>query len=332
MAKLEHVVTALFREDARIFDPSRGPSNQNPGGGLATKKRHLAQALPDIVFVPTSHDLGKVSIVDVLYFTGGDWHERSEPYIDHNGFKILWTSDFEILRWNPERREQILDATDIIAGNSTYMYKLLNSYFENRNVALLTDPVDCRHPSPKKKRTNTIYACSQILNEKGIDDVITLYKGLDEASTINKVFVGSSCTWGIPIKDVDSLNLEMQIEEVCDTHAWSLPYKEVEEYANNAWIFVSFAKFETFGYAVAEAMLGGCTVFAYPHNAYKDRIEAGVIIPIPNPETATKQIIEWCQTHSRVWDPAAVQYVIDTYSLDVFRKQLKNIIGTLYGI
>lgn len=337
---MNHNVTALFRQDTLNHDERQGPSKSNPGGGLSTKKRQLSKALPQIQFVNEADKMGAISIVDVLYFSGGKTAEerdrRIETYCNHEGMKILWTADFEILRWLPEHRDKIFDSTDVIAANSCYMRQLLSGYFEDSKIALLTDPVDTNISEGVKKRKKEIYACSQVMLEKGIDEVISLYRilgiGNHSERELNKVFIGSSETWGIPMKDTDSFQLELQLEEVCDNFHWSLPPLKVHEIARRAWILVSFARFESFGYSVAEAMLGGCHIFAIRHGAYLKRIEAGVITPIDNAIDARHKIKPFITDQEPIRNEAAIEYVHENYALPVFREQFRQIVGGLYGI
>ena len=336
---LHHRISVLFREDAVVYNELEGPSQKNPGGGLATKRMQVAKALPHANFVVEANQLGAISLIDALYFSGGgtseEFDRRVTDYRRHNGFKILWTSDFEIFRWTQEQREQILDATDVIAANSIYMYQLLIGYFDGAKVALLTDVIDTNIPDGAEIREPRIYSCSQILIEKGIDEIIALYKGLQAGEeieqTLKRTFIGSSSTWGLSIRDTDSFNLEIQLDELCELY-WSLPYEQVLNFARTAWIYVSFTRYETFGYALTEAMLGGCHVFARPHLAYNDRIQAGVITPVENATDMLDKLKIFLQDNEPKRNDAAIQYVQDNYGLDVFRRQFRNIVGDLYAI
>lgn len=333
-------LTALFRSDAIHHDEKQGASAQNPGGGLSTKKKHLAKALPKINFIEHVEDMADITIVDVLYFSGGktleDKLERIDNYRKHKGVKILWTSDLEILRTLPEHRALILEATDCIAANSTYMLNLLSGCLINANVVLLTDPIDTASIESNTEREPIIYSCSQVLLEKGIDDIISLYKGLStgtyEERQLQRLFIGSSESWGVTIRDTDSFDLEMQLESVCD-HQWSLTNEEVMAIARKALFYISFARYESFGYSVTEALLGGCHVFTRKHLAYQDRIDAGVVTAVDNPLDLRHKIKE----HLAGSEPfkrndAGIQYVHDNYSLPVFRRQFKDIVGEIYGI
>lgn len=336
---MQHKITGLFRSDAIHHNQQEGPSKTNPGGGLSTKAKYLALAVPNMSFVTEAVDMGDISIVDVLYFSAGGTEKerdrRIEAYRKHKGFKILWTSDFEILRWLPEHREQILDRTHIIAANSPYMEQLLQGYFDHNNIALLTDPIDTNQTTGNLNRDNTIYSCSQVLLEKGIDDIISLYKGLRTGTPnerkLKRVFVGSSNSWGVDIRDVDSFELELQLDEVCHLED-SLKNEDVLALGRTALIYASFTRFETFGYSLVEALLGGCHVFARPHLAYKDRIDAGVVIPAENALDMRKKISLFLEANDRTRNEDGIQFVHDHYSLDVFRKQFRNIIGDLYAV
>ena len=336
---MQYNLTSLFREDAVHYDINDGPSMVNPGGGLSTKKHYLQLALPNMVFVSAPSKLENISIVDPLYFSGGntdaDRDERIESYRKHDGFTILWTSDFELLRWQPIHREQILDATDVIAGNSHFMFNLLTALFPNQTVVHLTDTIDTNVTQGNVDREKAIYACSQIVLEKGIDNVVSLFKrlavGTNAERELKRHFIGSSSTWGCEIRDQDSFDLETQIEEVCQHH-WSMSNVDVRAFSREAWHFVSFTKFETFGYAMVEAMLGGCQIWAVPHLAYEDRIQAGVVTSVEHALDAQSKISDFIQNNEPKRNDAAIQFVHDNYSLDVFRKQFKNIVGGIYGI
>ena len=329
-------LTALFRQDSISYKDSEGPTSKNPGGGLSTKKKYLQQALPKCDFVNAPSAFGKIAIVDVLYFSGGGsretFDERIEKYTQaKDTLKILWTSDFEIFRWLPEDAEKILDATDVIGANSPYMFQLL-SYFKTP-VALLTDPINTDVKVGKKQRKRVIYSCSHIILEKGIQDVINLYQALTEAETdIQTVFIGSSETWGLGQDNLVAFDLEIDISEVANLHKESLPNpKVITDYANQAWCYISFARFETFGYGLVEALRGGCHVFASRHGAYQDKINAGVVIPL-TPNTAYETIASFIEHTEPTRNDAGIQFVRDMHSFDVFRKQLRDIIGRQYGI
>ena len=331
-------ITALFRSDAINYNQNEAPSVLNPGGGLSTKKKYLALAMPHIEFVTEAVDMGSISIVDVLYFSDGGTEDerdrRIKDYRRQSGFKILWTSDFEILRWLPKHREQILDATDIIAANSVYMKELLETYFNTNKVALLTDTIDTNVPDGQINRENIIYSCSNILLEKGIDDIISLYKamrtGTPAERKMKKMFIGGSDSWGVEIREIDSFELELALEEVCDLQ--QMKNDDVLALGRKALIYASFARFETFGYALVEAMLGGCWIFARPHLAYKDRIYAGVVISADSALEMRSEIQKFLGTGENKRNDTAIQFVHDNYSLDVFRRQFRDIVGDLYAI
>ena len=339
-------LTAVFRGDAVRHQVREVSGMHNPGGGLSTKCRYLRQAFPGIEFVSDFARVGKVVIVDALWFTGGSdtMDACIGAYCGSDALKILWTSDFELLRWRASDRERVLDGTDIIAGNSPYMVSILENLFDSGKVGLLTDPIDTDVPGPSGVRSRCVYACSHVVLEKGIDEVIALYRCLANErrfgaplaksggqNRLERHFIGSSVTWGLGLREVDSFDLELQLGDVC-RHTWAMSNDDVREFARRAWMFVSFARFETFGYAMVEALLGGCYVFAYPHLAYQERIAAGVVRGASRVEEMYSHIMALVESEKLVPNAAGVQFVRDNYSLPVFRGQLRDLVGGAFGV
>lgn len=330
-------VSFLFREDAVRHNLLEPPSASNPGGGLAIKRMQVERALPSANIIVEANQMSAISVVDVLYFSGGgtedEFNRRVDEYCRHVGFKVLWTSDFEIFRWRPDQRERILDNTNLIAGNSVFMYELLSAYFGEGRVVLLTDPVDCDVLPGAKFRSPVIYSCSHIILEKGIGNVVELYKLLAaNECVLERVFVGASDTWGMYIRDLTSFDLEVAIDGICDVHHVGLTHSDVMELARSASVYISFSGYETFGYAVVEAMLGGCHVFVSDHLAYRKRVDAGAVIQVSGASDAFAKIKELLACENVLQNEAAIQFVHDNYSFDVFRKQFRDVVGGLYAV
>lgn len=95
-------LSGLFREDALLFDPHKPMGAGNSGGGLAVKSLNLEAVLPKIELTSDAEQMGSVCIVEALWFSGDgeSIKEQAEKYAaKRDTFKILWTSDFELLRW-----------------------------------------------------------------------------------------------------------------------------------------------------------------------------------------------------------------------------------------
>ena len=155
--------------------------------------------------------------------------------------------------------------------------------------------------------------------------------GTQKERELNRMFIGSSSTWGLSIRDQVSFDLELELEGVCDLQ-WSMPNIEVNQLARKALVYVSFARYETFGYAIVEAMLGGCHVFAIPHLAYKERIDAGIVTPVTDALDCRHKLKVFLEETNVQPNMDAVDFVHENYGLDVFQKQFKEILGLCHGI
>jgi len=325
-------ITGLFRLVDTAHDERHGPSKKNPGGGVARKAQQLQKALPNLNFIDSLDNLGNVTIVEPLWFldfenlSENKVMRRIEEYTEADTYKILWVSDAEFLRWRGVERENIFDATDVIAANSPYMRNIMRLFSDR--VTLLTDPVDTDMIKPEKTRDPVLYANSQVILEKGIDSIAKTF-ALFDGDDVETLFIGSPFTWGLSPRENTSSHLDKLLNDACDQRLRSATFEEVGAVASTASAFLSLARYESFGYSMIEAMLGGCEVFCNEHLAYANR----PVTIVSTPEDAYKKI----KAHFNIKDPEYVnlearQYVIDHYSLDVFRDQLREIIGGTLGV
>lgn len=322
-------LTGLFREIDTAYDTSRGMSKSNPGGGVSVKIENLVKAVPTIRIITDIAEAGNITITEPLWFSAGDddFDARVEAYQAYKGLKILWTSDLSFTKWKGENREAILDATDIVAGNSPYMYNLLHVYTGDK-TAYLTDPFDVRQIDMLPERQRTIYSNSQIIIEKGIDDIIDIYAGLT-GSGLERLFIGATDNWGIEINPETSFKLDANMEQVCDRRIRHASRLDVAKVAGSSWLALSFARYETFGYAMIEALAGGCHVFCGKHLAYKDRPVTVCDSPIDAIKKIETFILEYDVTDI---NSEGREYVRENYGLEKFRKQLIGIIGEQIGV
>ena len=321
--------TGLFRKVDVNYDASRGMSTENPGGGVSVKIENLVRAVPSIQIITDISDAGNILLVEPLWFTAGkdDFEARVDAYTAYDGFKMLWTSDFTFTRWTGSEREAIFDATDVVAGNSPYMRDILSVYAEDK-TAYLTDPFDVRQIDISKKRERAIYGNSQIIVEKGIAEIIAIYEGL-EGSGLQRQFIGSTDNWGIEINPETSRMLDMRLTQVCEKRVRHASRSDVAKLASLAWLGLFFAGYETFGYAMIEALAGGCWVFCGTHLAYRGR----PVHVCSSPEYAINAIESFILEHDVTHvNTEGRDFVHETYGLDIFRKQLIGIIGRKLGV
>ena len=321
-------LTATFREDAVNHNPLAPPSETNPGGGVAQKARQLQLALPRLEFLPYLSQAGDIHMMEQLWFTRGNLSEelmmkRIEEYTECPAFKLLWTSDLECLRWRGVEREAIFDATDVICGNSKYMVNILRTYAPAHKVALLTDCIDTNSITPLVKKKQ-IFGMSNVIIEKNIDAIVSIYQELKQNEVqLQLGYIGSSKVWGIPIRDSESRRLEMELANICDWVIEQANRPQVSQLCGESWGFVVDSRFDSFCYALMEALLGGCWAFCGNHKIYDDL----PVIRFSTTDEAVLKIMDKCNGDLSHINAEGRQFVHDNFSLDVFRRQFLQIVG-----
>lgn len=322
-------IVGLFREDHLKNNPALPPSKKNPGGGVVTKVENLKLAVPSIELVDDALNMKDINIVESLWFSGGgdndSFEQRMERYCQSKGFKIMWTSDVQFLHWRGEHRERIFDATNVIAGNSLFMQNLLAAY--TPEPAYLTDPVDIDFVRPASAKEPVIFGISNIIPEKNVQAITNIYRELPTDLPFEKGFIGSSDNWGLSIKLNVSKQLENDLFSLCD---WTIPHAtraEVRNKVASAWCYVADSKYDTFCYGMIEAMLAGCWTVVGNHPIYRER----PCLRFNTTAEAVELIVNKWNERGGV-NEGGRQFVIDHYSLDVFRRQLKTIIGDYIGL
>lgn len=322
-------ISALFRVDAYTHNFDLPPSALNPGGGLAKKAQQLKLALPIVEFTSDFDTLGEIVLFEPLSLTsrvpeGQDFgevvYQRAQAYVEHKAFKVLWTSDFDLFRWPADVRSMVLDATDVVCGNSPYMVDVLRAFAPS--VELLTDPFDMNSVLPAPVKAPSIYSCSQAIVEKRIHTIAAVYEAL---TVLQCGFVGSSAVWGL---DNEPSALESRLVESTDWHIPSAPSSEVAGIAAQQWGYICDAGMETFGYGLAEAMAGGAECFCGEHLAYSDR----PVHYFSSVEEAVALITERFKASDFTPQEAPQQWISEHCSLDVFRSQFWSIVGGAYGV
>ena len=323
-------ISGVFRSDHVNHNPLIPPSHKNPGGGVASKVLYLKAALPMISMKPDILQADSIAIVEPLWFTedveDDTFDARVERFAASKSFKILWTSDLEFAKWNGQDRERIFDASDVIAGNSKYMVNLLKAFAPN--VRLLTDPVDTSSIVPVTPKKRQIFGMSNVAIEKNIDAIIDIFGLIPEELMLERFYIGNANVWGLDIRKSVSVVLENRLTGVCDRRVVNATRQQVNDAVSPAWAYVADSRYDSFCYAMIEAMLAGCWLFCGKHLIYNER----PCIRFTDPFDAVTKISEKLDEVGLQVNEEARQYAIDNYSLSVFRRQLGDVIGGNYGL
>jgi len=123
--------------------------------------------------------------------------------------------------------------------------------------------------------------------------------------------------------------LDNALASVCDWIQPSLSRRQVADELAVTWGYVADTRYDSFCYAMVEAMLAGCWCFCGSHLIYDER----PCFRFDTPDEAVI-LIERALEHFQAGDinEEGRQFVIDNYSLSVFRNQFKEIVGSGYGV
>ena len=318
-------ISALFRADQAASDPLKPPSVRNPGGGVGVKLKYLKQAIPNISVVNDIDDVGDVVLIEALWLSSPEFrHEGFQQNLDrierHPSFKILWTSDVVPLKWQGSERERVFDIVDGVAGNSEYFRDMIAVYTP---TVLLTDPVNIDEILIGDK-SKSVFSMSNISLQKGISQLVEIYGKLRNVD-FSKEFIGSSSLWGEPIDPVVSNEIETMLFNASDKVHQNLSHADMLSQTSEMFAFTGVTRYESFCYAMVFAMLAGCWCVCGDHPVYNER--DSVISRFGTVNEAVRLIKRVFDEHYPTPNEAARQFVIDNYSIDVFKNQFLNIVG-----
>lgn len=126
--------------------------------------------------------------------------------------KILYCSEFAMLRFEPEMRRLIVNNVDIVTANCDFQRNLFN-YVDIDVHSLLCDPIPPIFIPSGNFPDNRVVACGNISWAKNTMQIIKIFeklKGITE-----RVYIGLSSLWHKP--SPYQKNLETMLYNVCDT-------------------------------------------------------------------------------------------------------------------
>ena len=319
-------ITALYRHIDINADKTKPPGIANNGGGTTTKRFHLQRALPDLEIINDIEDAGLISIAEILWFSEGG-HDMMRSRIDRwsklRAFKILMTSDVELLRMHGEHRDQLIENSDVVACLTEYVLQLFKAFTDK--AMLLHDPIDIDMFKPLKKKRE-IVGVGQVSTEKRVQSIIDIFHRLPDTLELEKTYIGSKNLWAGNSSPALSAKLEQALFEVCDQLEPKVPYTEMPKKLGSAWGYVADTGYDFSSYSMTEAMACGCYLFTGRHLMYNERPGRRFKTSEEAVEGITTQLQE-TPPASGVINEEARQYVIDRCSYDAFRAQLKKVVG-----
>ena len=320
-------LTALYRHMDTHVDKSQPSGITNNGGGTTTKIFHMTRALPALEIINDIEDAGMISIAEILWF-----HERGPEEMQRrvdawsrlSALKILMTSDVELFRLNGALRDQILDASHVVACLTDYVFQLFRHFTSKAQV--LYDPIDIDMFKPRSQKNREIYSAGQITPEKNVQMIVEVFDAIPAKANLTKTYLGSRNLWAGNSRPEASAKLEADLSQVCDHLESEIPYTAMPERISEIWGYVADTRYDFSSYSMTEAMACGCWIFTGRHLMYDERPGKRFRTAKEAMELIQSQLAE-TPPESGVINEEARQFVVDQNSYDVFRKRLKNIVG-----
>ena len=310
------------------FNPMLPPASQGGGGGMSVKTYRVLEALRNIY--PKSTGVSRVSqitadtvLVEPLWFTMQEG-ARLQELIETDAKKVLYCSEFTMLRLNPVTRSSIIEMVDSIIVNCDFQAKLFRA-FGIPVSGLLCDPVPDRfHPSPERS-TNQVVACGHVSWIKNTEQVIKVFGKLEGKA--ERVYVGSASLWSTagPVEDM----LQEALYEVCDIVLEDITPYEVMHHFQQARVGFWCAFHDCFATIVHEMLRCGLPVVAGPHGLTNELpVEA-----IVGPQSQVNSICNILDLSDEMYQKLSDQYAgwaRKRVSYDTFVSQFQSILRKIW--
>ena len=315
------------------FDPLAQAGVGNPSGGMRTKIRTVQKAVKDYqLYTHTRVETleSKYVLVDPLFFRKTlpeQPEEGPEHSVDllskYNGYKVLYCTEKEVLRWTGDFREKVLAVFDLVTYNCEYQRRFLEG-IGITDMKLLVDPIDCDLFQPDVKEMSVV-ATGWISSDKNSEFIRDLYYDLTEYD-IKRVYVGGSSLWGFNRKS--DVRLEYDIRQVSDVFVNNVPQEELVGYIASSAFFCGNTKHDTSSACHAESLATGCVSVVGGHPLYSER--PGFYVK-PGVSATVEKLVELTDGFNRLPDSELFEksrnWALENVSFDVFGGQLSEILS-----
>ena len=320
------------------FNPDILPSMQGGGGGMSCKTYRVLEALREVypgakIAVNGSDVFADTLLIEPLRFMipGEEGDDDTETLLEtlknYDGRKVLYCSEFTLLRMPPKLRNRLLGICDAVTANCRYLGRLFRYIGVNTNQ-ILCDPVPepLFVPDGGLKRRNRVIATGNVSWTKNTDGVIEVFKRLK--GIVERVYIGSAKLWSNS-NDVHAHRMEDALRANTDVFVEEATPKEVANHMKQCQQGFWCAYHDAFATAVHEMLMSGLVVVAAPHGLAKD-------IPVYVCDSICDQA-ETIRCLSAKIDPEKTSYVLesagntawanDNVSYKAFNQQLRKVVG-----
>ena len=266
------MIDYLTSEDYALYNPDIKPSRQRNAGGMQTKTYRVRDALEE--YFPTSKTVYKIEditadivLVEPLWYILKPGHEPIEYWENQmnalkavEAKKIIYGSEFSLLRVHPYWRKEFIAQGDIVTANCKFLRRLFN-YVGISGTELLTDPMDARFVPGSFERKKRVVAMGSISWMKNTKHLIEVFKRLE--GEVERVYIGSARLWGYIDKVFEELQAELfeHTDRIIPDASMLESILELQQAKVGFWC----AYHDTFSSCTHEMLACGMPVVAVPH-------------------------------------------------------------------
>ena len=313
------MIDYLTSEDYALYNPDVKPSRQRNAGGMQAKTYRVSDALEE--YFPGSKTVHKLEditanivLVEPLWYILKPehepieyWERQMEALKQVQAKRVLFGSEFSVLRVHPYWRKALVNQADIVTVNCDFLRNLFG-YAGITGPELLTDPMDSRFvpgPIPRQKR---VVAMGSISWMKNTMHLIEVFKRLE--GQVERVYIGSGRLWGYIDKKNDELQAELfeHTDRIIPDASMPESLSELQQAKVGYWC----AYHDTFSSCTHEMLACGVPVVAVPHGHAKElpvHIESDIddqvskILEVANMSddeysAESNKLARWSQAHN----------------------------------
>ena len=269
----------LIPLDFSNFDLLKPMGPKNLGGGVALKYARVEEAATPYFNCKRIGLTNEIQPDDIVFV---DWMwfcvtedetsvvDRVKQLIEIPNPKIIYGSEFCVVKLPFNLVRQIVDHTDMVLHNSIHLrnlYRIIGIY----DSFFLSDPIPpIFMPSIAKKPR--LVCMGQISEAKNTQAAVSIFEGLKDTG-IERVFLGGKSLWGQEFVNMRATYLQDAIESASDLFIENATQNEVAKICNESTFYGHYAFHDVSSYSGQENMRSGNIMFGLGHPILKERTD-----------------------------------------------------------
>ena len=324
------------------YDDAGTVGQQNPGGGMATKRKALEKVLSERYFFNWITDFSEVKspilIIEPLSLRLNTnrphttdltaWtHQWVEDLSACPAKKILYCSEMEVARWSPNLLSEILEAVDVVTANTTYQKRLIWTLSSgSRYPYYLCDPIDTELFQPLPVKKHRIFSAGRISAFKNTGFLIDVFKAIKThfGDAVETAYFGNAALWGIA-NSIDD-KIADALETGVDVYRGGINRAALARCFGESLFYISKTTHDVYSSTHAEALSSGCISIGGGHPLFQERPGIAGLKTVDDFVKSVVRLMSESEEQRQHRQRASRTYVEEHCSFEAFHKQLKAVL------